>query len=93
MTFSPFATDTNRKEVELFIEEANNFHPTIKFTAEISEIAFLDTIVFKGERLSEKSILDIKITETFQYTHFTSYHPPGVIIKRGFIKGETVRLL
>ena len=35
-----------------FIEEANTFHPTIKFTAEISEneIIFLDTVVFKGER-------------------------------------------
>ena len=29
--------DCNRKDVELFIKEANNFHPTIKFTAEISE--------------------------------------------------------
>ena len=35
----------------LFIEKANKFHPTIKFTAEISEneITFLDTVVFKGE--------------------------------------------
>ena len=32
-----------------------------------------------------------KPTETFQYTHFTSCHPPGV--KRGFIKGEATRLL
>ena len=32
-----------------------------------------------------------KPTETFQYTHFTSCHPPGV--KRGFIKGEAIRLL
>ena len=32
-----------------------------------------------------------KATETFQYTHFTSSHPPGV--KRGFIKGETLRRL
>ena len=75
--------DCNRKDVELFIKEANNFHPTIKFTAEISEneITFLDTTVFKGERITEKSILDIKThynpTETFQYTHFTSCHPPG----------------
>ena len=48
----------NRKDVELFIKEANNFHPTIKFTAEISEneITFLDTKVFKGERFTEKSI-------------------------------------
>jgi len=51
--------------------------------------------VFKGKRFTEKSILDIKThykpTETFQYTHFTSCHPPGV--KRGFIKGEAIRLL
>ena len=26
--------DTNKQEIELFIEQANNFHPTIKFTAE-----------------------------------------------------------
>ena len=35
--------------------------------------------------------MDYKPTETFQYTHFTSCHPPGV--KRGFIKGEAIRLL
>ena len=35
---------------------------TIKFTAEMSEneIAFLDTVVFKGERLKNESIVDIK---------------------------------
>jgi len=89
--------DCKRNEVDRFIEQANTFHPTIKFTAEISEneITFLDTVVFKGERFTEKSILDIKThykpTETFQNTHFTSCHPPGV--KRGFIKGEAIRLL
>ena len=68
-----------------------------KFTAEISEneITFLDTVVFKGERLKKESILDIKThykpTETFQYTHLNSCQPPGV--KNGFIKGETMRLL
>ena len=89
--------DCNRNEVERFIEQANTFHPTIKFTDEISEneIIFLDTVVFRGERFIKESILDIKThynpTETFQYTHFTSCHPPGV--KRGFIKGEAIRLL
>ena len=89
--------DCNRNEVERFIEQANTFHPTIKFTAEISEneIIFLDTVVFKGERFIKESILDIKThykpTETFQYTHFTLCHPPGV--KRGFIKGEAIKLL
>ena len=29
--------DSDKKEINLFIEQANNFHPTIKFTAEISE--------------------------------------------------------
>ena len=80
-----------------FILTANKFHPTIKFTAEISEneITFLDTVVFKGERFKNESILDIKThykpTETFQYTHLTSCYPPGV--KNGFIKGEVMRLL
>ena len=32
-----------------------------------------------------------KQTETFQYTNFYSCHPPGV--KKGFIKGEALRLL
>jgi len=86
-----------KNEVDRFIQQANASHPTIKFTAEISEneITFLDTVVFKGERFTEKSILDInthyKPTETFQYTHFSLCHPPGV--KRGFIKGEALRLL
>ena len=91
--------DSNKKDVDLLIEQANKFHPTIKFTAEISEneITFLDTVVFKGERFKNESILDIKThykpTETFQYTHFNSCHPPGVKIISGFIKGEAMRLL
>ena len=89
--------DCKRTEVDRFIEQANTFHPTIKFTAEISqnEMTFLDTVVFKGERFIEKSILDIKThykpTATFQYIHFISCHPPEV--KRGFIKGGAIRLL
>ena len=87
----------NRDEVTQFIEQANSHHPTIKYTAEISdmETTFLDTKVYKGERFAKQSILDIKTyfkaTETFQYTHFSSCHPPGV--KKGFIKGEGLRLL
>ena len=90
-------TYSNIQEVNHFIDQANRLHPTIKFTAEVSEnkIMFLDTVVFKGERFKSESILDIKThykpTETFQYTHFTSCHPPGV--KRVFIKGEAIRLL
>ena len=54
--------DSDKKEINLFIEPANNFHPTIKFTAEISdyETNFLDTIIFKGGRFRNESILDIR---------------------------------
>ena len=87
----------NKKDIGSFIELANNHHPTIKFTAEISdtEITFLDTCVHKGHRLERESILDVrthfKPTESFQYTEFSSCHPPGV--RKGFIKGEALRLL
>ena len=89
--------DSDKKDVDQFIQQADKFHPTIKFTAEISEnkITFLDTVMFKGERFKNESILDIKThhkpTETFQYTHFNSCYPPGV--KNGFTKGKAIRLL
>ena len=74
-TFSLYGTP--RQEISLFNKQANRFHSTIKFTAEISEIetTFLDTVIYKGDRFRNDSILDIgthcKPTETFQYTHFT----------------------
>ena len=89
--------DTNEDNIKEFVTRANHYHDTIKFTAEISdsEIAFLDTKVYKGERFNRDSTLDVqthyKQTETFQYTNFYSCHPPGV--KKGFIKGEALRLL
>ena len=56
---------------------------------------FLDTVVYKGTRFKEKSILDVKThfkrTETFQYTHFTSCHPPRV--NKRFVKVEALRIL
>ena len=88
---------TERKEIDEFIALANRHHPSIKFTAGISdkEINFLDTTVYKGERFHNQGILDIrthfKPTETFQYTHFSSCNPHGV--RKGLIKGEALRLL
>ena len=88
---------TTKDEVLQFIENANQFHPTIKFTAEISDskATFLDTTIYKGKRFYETDIFDVsthfKPTEKFQYTHFKSCHPPGV--KKGFVKGEAIRLL
>ena len=89
--------DATRQDIDLFTDQVNTIHPTIKFTAEISEkeITFLDTVVYKGERFIKEAILDVKThykpTGTFQYTHYSSCHPPSV--KRGFIKGEAIRLL
>ena len=76
--------NVDKEEIYSFMEQANNHHPTIKFTAEVSETetAFLDTCNYKGERFKKESILDVrthlKPTETFQYTYFSSCHPPGV---------------
>ena len=84
-------------EINNFIEFANLFHTKIKFTHEISseKIVFLDTELFKGPRFITDKILDVQIhfkpTETFQYTQFSSCHPLSV--KKGFVKGEALRLL
>ena len=58
-------------------------HPTIKFTAEVScaDATVLDTIIYKGQRFNKESVRGtrtrLKPTETFQYTFFTTCHPPG----------------
>ena len=86
-----------RTKIEHFIEHANSYHPTIKFTAGVSQLetTFLDTTVYKGERFEKESILDVrthyKPTETFQCTNYNSCHPAGV--KKGFVKGDALRLL
>ena len=53
-----------------------------------------DNILTEDGLLAE-SVLNVKThfkpTETFQYTEFSTSHPPDV--KRGFIKGEALRLL
>ena len=74
----------NKEEVTHVIEQANSHHPTIKFTAEVSdtETTFLDTKVYKDERFAQPR-LDIK-------THFSSCHPPGV--KKWIIKDKAFRL-
>ena len=89
--------DTTKNKIEEFLLKTNNFHPTIKFTPEISETEtkFLDTKVYKGVKFNKDSILDVqthfKPTEAYQYTNFYSCHPPDVT--KGFIKGQASRLL
>ena len=78
------------EKIEEFLGKANSFHPTIKFTAEISEteITFLDTKVYKGETFHKESILDVQThtKETFEESikNFKSRlkcrgYPTGVI--------------
>ena len=81
--------DTNEEYIQLFIEKANSYHPTFRFTDEVSENeTFLDTTVYNGERFENETILNVrshfKPTETFQCTHFNSCHPRGV--KKSFSK-------
>ena len=42
-------------KLEHFIEHPNSYHPTIKFTAEVSQLerTFLDTTVCNGERFEK----------------------------------------
>ena len=79
-TFSLYRTPLKRKLINLFIEKAISFHPTIKFAAEIleNESIFLFITSYKGERLKNESILDIPVPITSRrkpYAHFTSSHP------------------
>ena len=50
----------SKPDIEAFIEQANLHHPTIELMAETfdTKTAFLDTVVYKGTRFKEKSILD-----------------------------------
>ncbi len=87
-------TDTEESLKE-FINNINKIHPTIKFTSETSttEVVFLDLCLYKGERFRREGILDmkthIKPTNTQQYTHASSGHPPGT--EKSIIKGELLR--
>ena len=47
------------EEIKGFIDQANRYHPTIRFTAEISdkEIIFLDICVYKGDRFNDTSLI------------------------------------
>ena len=69
--------EMSKPDIKAFIEQANLHHPTTEFMAKTfdTETAFLDTVVYKGTRFKEKSILDAKThfkqTESFLRTHVT----------------------
>ena len=87
-TSSPSGTVIKKTWINLLNKLANSTLATIKFTAKISEneITFLDTVVFKGERLKKESILDVKThykpTETFQYIYRAVARAIAILIWR-----------
>ena len=67
--------DTNKEEIEHFIEQANSYHPTIKFTAEVSQLetTFLDTTVYNiRERDSRKNRFSMCAHITNLLKHFST---------------------
>ena len=68
--------DCDRATAESFVNDLNNCHPTIKFTAEFSEhsINFLDATVTKhGTTLTTKAYS--KPTDSHNYLLYSSCHP------------------
>ena len=80
-----------REKLDEFIEFTNKFHPSIKFTVEISDSSnvFLDT----RSSLSEGNIhfdLHTKDTDSHLYLRTDSCHPPHVF--KGIPKGLATRI-
>ncbi|GFS07801.1 hypothetical protein ElyMa_001258700 [Elysia marginata] len=65
-----------RAKLESFIAHANTFHPTIKFTSNISDtqIPFLDVMVSLKNNTLHTDLYS-KPTDTFNYLHWSSCHP------------------
>ena len=86
-----------KQEISNFVDFANRFHATIKFTREMpSERAVvLGTEILRGLRFASNKVLDVlthfKATKMFQNTHFSSCQ--SLSVKKGFIEGETLHLL
>ena len=85
-------TDT-KESLEQFIRASMTYTKALILLTD--EITFLDLCLYKGERFAKEGILDIKThikpTNTQQYVHASSAHPPGT--GRGIIKGELLRYL
>lgn len=85
----------SREDVEQNIKDLNQLHPSLQFTAEISDtgIDFLDIHIYKGNSFHETGKLDTRIftkpCDTFQYIPDSSAHPSSIFT--GFIFGEFLR--
>ena len=85
----------SRADLDTFLTNLNNHHPTIKFEWNISDTAidyrdltiYKDTNFERTKKLSYKTHL--KPTNSFQYIHYTSHHPHHR--KTAIIKAELLR--
>ena len=70
-----FAVWTHFTLLHSFLDQLNNYHPTIKFTADWSSetVSFLDTKVF-SVNTQLTTDLHCKPTDTHQYLHWNSCH-------------------
>ena len=78
-------------ELNIFTDEINQIHPSIKFTFEQSptEINFLDSTIYKRDnQLLTKAYK--KPTDRSMYLHSNSYHPSN--LKRNIPYGQALRM-
>ena len=64
------------EELNIFLEQLNNFHPSIKFTEEHSNegLPFLDTYIYLEDGTLKTRVYH-KPTDNKQYLHYESCHP------------------
>ena len=83
------------KQLDTFLTELNNFHPSLHYTHEHSTEStdFWDLTVYKGPHFQHTKHLDAKTFQKaqnlYQYLHFTSCHQRS--IHKAIIIGECVR--
>lgn len=69
--------DHSLESLHSFIDALNSFHPSIKFTCNIStkKVNFLDVTVSKSENLNFVTDVYVKCTNVHQYVEYSSCHP------------------
>ena len=69
--------DQSLESLHTFIDALNSFHPSIKFTCNISteKVNFLDVTVSKSENFNFVTDLYVKCTNVHQYVEYFSCHP------------------
>ena len=74
-----FTWDHDEAQLHTFMDHMNQFHPTIKFTYDISKETgvFLDTNIFKKDNKLLTKVYH-KPTDAYAYLHYQSCHPKHV---------------